>query len=147
MRRWLVLIGIVVAVGAVVGRLGWRSWQGRAVSVAAVERGRVVAAVYATGRVDSDQRATVRARVASPLDAVLVGPGQVVASGEVVARQDPVALRLAGERPSKLRFRETRPSRRTTQWRSHNRPGPARDAAPRSLGGGGEKGPQPGRLT
>jgi len=98
MRRWLILIGIILVVGVVVGRLGWRSWQGRAVSIAAVGRGRVVAAVYATGRVDSDQRATVCARVAAPLDAVLVGPGQVVASGEVVARQDSAALRLASER-------------------------------------------------
>jgi membrane fusion protein (multidrug efflux system) len=98
MRRWLVLVAIVLVMGGVLGRLVWKGWRGREVSLATVESGRVVTAVYATGRVDSDQRATLRARVAAPLKAVLVGAGQRVREGEVVARQDDAALRLATER-------------------------------------------------
>jgi RND family efflux transporter MFP subunit len=98
MRRWLVLGGILVVMAGVLGRVLWRSWRGREVRVAAVAAGRIVAAVYATGHVDSDQRATLRARVAAPLAAVLVGAGEPVREGEVVARQDDAALRLAAER-------------------------------------------------
>ena len=98
MRRWLVLVGLVLVIGAVLGRVLWRSWRGREVTLVSVGSGRVVTAVYATGRVDSDQRATLRARVAAPLAAVLVGGGQPVREGEVVARQDDAALRLGIER-------------------------------------------------
>jgi RND family efflux transporter MFP subunit len=98
MRRWLVLVAIVLVMGGVLGRVLWRTWRGREVSLATVGSGRVVTAVYATGRVDSDQRATLRARVAAPLKAVLVGAGQRVHEGEVVARQDDAELRLATER-------------------------------------------------
>src|SRR5512136_238310 len=98
MRRWLVLVVLVLVMSAVLGKVLWKSWRGREVSLATIESGRVVTAVYATGRVDSDQRATLRARVAAPLAAVLVGAGQPVKEGEVVARQDDAALRLATER-------------------------------------------------
>jgi RND family efflux transporter MFP subunit len=98
MRRWLVLVALLAVMGAVLGRVLWRSWRGREVTLASVGSGRVVTAVYATGRVDSDQRATLRARVAAPLAAVLVGAGQRVTEGQVVARQDDAALRLATER-------------------------------------------------
>jgi RND family efflux transporter MFP subunit len=98
MRRWLVLVAIVLVMGGVLGRLVWKAWRGRDVTLASVESGRVVTAVYATGRVDSDQRATLRARVAAPLKAVLVGAGQRVRKGELVARQDDAELRLATER-------------------------------------------------
>jgi RND family efflux transporter MFP subunit len=98
MRRWLVLVALVLVMGGVLGRVLWRSWRGRDVTLVSVGSGRVVTAVYATGRVDSDQRATMRARVAAPLAVVLVGAGQPVREGEVVARQDDAALRLATER-------------------------------------------------
>ncbi len=98
MRRWLVLIVIAAVMGGVLGRAAWRSWRGREVTVAAIGTGRVVAAVYATGRVDCDDRATLRARVAAPLTELLVGSGQAVDAGEVVARQDASALRLATEK-------------------------------------------------
>ncbi len=98
MRRWLVLVALVVVMGGALGRVLWRSWRGKAVSLVAVSSGRVVTAVYATGRVDSDQRATLRARVAAPLAQVLVGAGQKVREGELVARQDDTALRLAADR-------------------------------------------------
>ena len=98
MRRWLVLIVLIAIAAIVLGRLFWAWYRGVPVSLAEVTRGRVVAAVYATGRVDSDERATVRARVAAPLAALLVGPGQGVRAGDIVARQDDAALRLARER-------------------------------------------------
>jgi RND family efflux transporter MFP subunit len=98
MRRWLVLAALVAVMGGVLGRVLWSSWKGKTVAVVAVETGRVVTAVYATGRVDSDQRATLRARVAAPLAELLVGAGQTVRAGEIVARQDDTAMRLAAER-------------------------------------------------
>src|SRR5512136_429132 len=98
MRRWLVLVVLVLVMGAVLGRVLWKSWRGREITLVSVASGRVVTAVYATGRVDSDRRATMRARVAAPLAVVLVGAGQPVREGEVVARQDDAALRLATER-------------------------------------------------
>jgi len=98
MRRWLVLILLLAIAGVVLGRLFLKSWRGTDVTLAHVERGRVIAAVYATGRVDTDRRATVRVRVAAPLDTLSVGPGEVVGAGQVVARQSSAALHLATER-------------------------------------------------
>lgn len=98
MRRWIVVFVLLAAVGTVLGRVVWKTVRGTEVSLAPVTQGRVVAAVYATGRVDTDRRATVRARVAAPLVEVLVGPGEEVAAGQVVARLDPAATRLAVER-------------------------------------------------
>jgi len=97
-RRWVVLLLLAGAAVAVIGRMAWRSWRGMEVILVAVERGRVVAAVYATGRVDTDERAVIRARVAAPLEAVLVGAGETVVRGQLVARQDRAPVRLAVER-------------------------------------------------
>jgi HlyD family secretion protein len=93
-RRWIVLVVLLLVAGAVLGRVMWQTVRGAEVSLAAVSRGRVVAAVYATGRVDTDRRATVRARLTSPLSEMLVGPGQSVVAGEVVARQDVASVAL-----------------------------------------------------
>ncbi len=95
MRRWLVLLLILAALGSVVGRVVWQRLRGVEVSVVAVTRGRVVEAVYATGRLDTDQRATVRARRSGPLVALLVGPGERVTAGQLLARQDDAEARLA----------------------------------------------------
>ncbi len=94
----MVLLAIVAVAGWVLGRMAWRWWQGVEVTEVEAEVGRVVAAVYATGRVDTDRRATLRARVTAPLEELLVGAGETVAAGQVVARQDGAALRLARER-------------------------------------------------
>lgn len=98
MRRWMVLLIIVAAALWVLGRLAVRQWRGVEVREATVATGRVVAAVYATGRVDTDRRATLRARVTAPLAELLVGAGEEVREGQVVARQDGQVLRLARER-------------------------------------------------
>ncbi len=98
MRRWMVLVGLVAVAISVLGRVVARQLRGVEVSEAVVERGRVVAAVYATGRLDTDRRATLRVRVAAPLAALLVGPGEEVREGQVVARQDEEVMRLARAR-------------------------------------------------
>ena len=97
----MVLAAIALIMAGVLGRLLWKTYRGREVETVAVARGRVVAAVYATGRVDSDERATLRARVAAPLAALLVGSGQAVKRGEVVARQDATALQMACDRATR----------------------------------------------
>ncbi len=101
MKRWMVLLFLLALAGAVLGRVVWRGVRGVDVGLVEVNVGRVVAAVYATGRVDTDQRATVRARVAAPLASLLVGAGEEVKAGEEVARQDVAALRLASERATR----------------------------------------------
>lgn len=98
MRRWIVLVLLVLAAGGVLGRVMWRNVRGVEVTLAEASRGRVVAAVYATGRVDTDRRVTVRARLTAPLAEVLVGPGQSVLAGQVVARQDVASVALGVER-------------------------------------------------
>lgn len=98
MRRWMVLLGIVLVAGGVLARVLWRAQRGIDVSVAALKRGRVVEAVYATGRVDSERRATVRARTTGLLQELTVGPGQRVEQGERVGKLDDAALRIARER-------------------------------------------------
>jgi len=101
MRRWMVLFLLLALAGAVLGRVMWRSIRGIEVNLAEVSVARVVAAVYATGRIDTDQRATVRSRVAAPLASLRVGPGEAVKAGDEVARQDAAALRLAAERAAR----------------------------------------------
>lgn len=88
MRRWFVwaFLGLVMVV--ILGRFFWQRWRGVAVVLTAVEAGRVVEAVYATGWVDSDQRAIVRARRTGILLRLEVGPGDEVKQGQVVARQE-----------------------------------------------------------
>jgi HlyD family secretion protein len=98
MKRWIVLGVILIAMGAVLGNLWWTLRRGAEVTLAPVTTGRVVSAVYATGRVDTDRRATVRARVTAPLAALEVGPGQPVREGEILGRQDERELALAVER-------------------------------------------------
>lgn len=98
MKRWIVLGIILVAMGAVLGNL-WRArLRGTEVALAPVTAGRVVSAVYATGRVDTDRRATVRARIAAPLASLDVGPGQTVTEGQMLGRQDDRELALGVER-------------------------------------------------
>jgi RND family efflux transporter MFP subunit len=94
----MVLLVIVAVAGWVLGRMALRWWRGVEVTEVEATVGRVVAAVYATGRVDTDRRATLRARVAAPLEELLVGAGEAVTAGQVVARQDGEVLRLARER-------------------------------------------------
>jgi RND family efflux transporter MFP subunit len=91
----MVLFVLLALAGVVIGRVVWRGMRGLDVTTTELGVGRVVAAVYATGRVDTDQRATVRARVAAPLATLLVGSGEPVAAGVEVARQDAAALRHA----------------------------------------------------
>lgn len=98
MKRWMVVLGIVLVAGGVIGRVWRQSRLGPEVSLAELGRGRVVEAVYATGRVDSERRATVRARTAGVLEELHIGPAQPVARGQRVGRLDAAALRIHRER-------------------------------------------------
>lgn len=98
MKRWIVLGIILIAMGAVLGNLWLARQRGAEVTLAPVTTGRVVSAVYATGRVDTDRRATVRARITAPLASLEVGPGEPVRNGQVLGRQDERELALAVER-------------------------------------------------
>lgn len=95
MRRWLVLLLILAALAGVGGRVVWKRLRGVEATLVTVARGRVVEAIYATGRLDTDQRATVRARRSGPLNALFVGPGEAVTAGQLLARQDDAEVRLA----------------------------------------------------
>lgn len=88
MRRGIVLLVLFATFGFVVLRSVSARLSPPAVQLAPVTRGTVVEAVYATGRVDTDQRATVRSRLAAPLLAVFVSPGEAVQSGQVLAVVD-----------------------------------------------------------
>ena len=68
MKRWIVLGIILIGDRARCWETsGVRGMRGTEVTLAPVTTGRVVSAVYATGRVDTDRRATVRARITAPL--------------------------------------------------------------------------------
>lgn len=88
MRRGVVLVILFAAFGFVALRLLSSQMAPAAVKLTPVTRGTVVEAVYATGRVDTDQRATVRSRLAAPLLSVLVGPGEAVDRGQLLAILD-----------------------------------------------------------
>ncbi|MCS7183043.1 MAG: efflux RND transporter periplasmic adaptor subunit [Thermoanaerobaculum sp.] len=100
MQRKVVVALILTASAVALGGVIHARLQGVKVQLVPVTRGTVVEAVYATGRVDSDRRATVRARRPGPLLRVLVGPGEAVQEGQVVALQDPreAELQLAQRR-------------------------------------------------
>lgn len=98
MRRWMVVAVLLVAGGYVLSRSLWQQVRGVNVGLVSVSRGRLVEAVYATGRVDSDQRATVRARRRGPLKALLVSLGEPVKAGQLLALQDDTEARLEVER-------------------------------------------------
>ncbi len=101
MRRGFVLVILLLAFGFVTARLLTLRMARPAVTLVPVTRGTVVEAVYATGRVDCDQRATVRARLAAPLLQVLVGPGEEVRSGQVLAILDSREVTLEVARTEK----------------------------------------------
>lgn len=88
MRRSVVVLVLLLAIGTVVFRFAVSKLSPRPVAMATVSRGRVVEAIYGTGRVDCDQRATVRARITAPLAELLVGPGEEVRRGQIIGRQE-----------------------------------------------------------
>ncbi len=101
MKRFVVVVLLLLAMGAVLGRVYWSRARGPEVTLGEVTRGRVVEAVYATGRIDSDRRTTVRARLTGTLAALRVGAGSPVRAGEVVGEQDPTEQRLTAERAAR----------------------------------------------
>lgn len=101
MKRSLVWILLLSITGVVFGNFLRDRWRGQPVELTRVSKGRLVEAIYATGRVDTDRRATVRARRRGPLQQLLVGPGAPVAAGQLVAVQDNTEAQLELERARK----------------------------------------------
>lgn len=101
MKRWPVWLLLLTITAVVFANLFWTRWRGRPVELTRVTKGRLVEAIYATGRVDTDSRATVRARRRGPLQRLLVGPGAPVAAGQLVAVQDNTEAQLEVERARK----------------------------------------------
>ncbi|MGQ9496598.1 MAG: efflux RND transporter periplasmic adaptor subunit [Thermoanaerobaculaceae bacterium] len=94
MRRAWVMALLVTAFGVLVFLLTWPRWRGVPVREEVVTRGDVVEAIYATGRVDSDRKVTVRGRRTAPLEKLLVGVGETVTQGQLLAIQDAREARL-----------------------------------------------------
>lgn len=97
MRRGLVIALLVAVFGLATWQVLKSFFAPPVVKLVPVTNGVLVEAIYATGRVATDRLATVRARFAAPLESMLVGPGESVKRGQVVAVQDnrEVLLELA----------------------------------------------------
>ena len=83
MRRALIAGGIVVLVVVAIVVLASLP---RAVTVAAVTRGRALQAVYATGMVEADPRVELKARLAGTIRDLAVREGARVSKGQLLAR-------------------------------------------------------------
>jgi HlyD family secretion protein len=102
MRR-LIWIGLIVAL-VVGGILVWRDWRAQQadestanLQTAIVERGDVQVTVRATGQVAAEQQAGVSFATAGTVAEVLVEAGDDVGAGQVLARLDGEAQRIAVE--------------------------------------------------
>ena len=83
--RWIALAIVVVAL---VSFGAYKVGAPRQIKCARVRRGTSVSAVYATGVVQPVDRVNLGARIAGPIEAILVHEGDVVKKGDVVARID-----------------------------------------------------------
>jgi RND family efflux transporter MFP subunit len=101
MRKWAILGFLILVTVVLFARFFWASWRGEEVALSPVTKGKVVEAIYATGKIDTDLRATVRARRPGPLKSLLVGLGEPVNVGQVVAEQEDTEGRLALQRARK----------------------------------------------
>lgn len=82
-KRWLA-VPLALAVG---GLVAYRATRPVPVTVAAVTRGTAVDAVYATGTVEAEERADVKARTTGSVE-LLVREGARVKKGDLLARID-----------------------------------------------------------
>jgi RND family efflux transporter MFP subunit len=82
-------------VAAVAALLFWRLADGRTVEVAAPTRGLAVAAVYATGTVESSVTVRIAPQIAGRIVELMADEGQTVAAGATLARLDDADLRAA----------------------------------------------------
>lgn len=107
--RWI-RGAVLVLVGLVALRLGWRALVPPAVPVLEVTRGPLVQTVVATGRVRADTRARLGAQVSGTVTRVLVREGDTVRAGQLLVELDPseqaAALRQA--RANLQQIREVR---------------------------------------
>ncbi len=91
MKKWLIIIGILVALGAI-GYLGFRYFQTRqqanaisSLQTVAAAHGNLIATVGATGAVRSDQTGLILWQTTGVVDNVYVQLGQQVTAGEKLA--------------------------------------------------------------
>jgi len=107
--RWI-RGAVLVLVGLVALRLGWRALVPPAVPVLEVTRGPLVQTVVTTGRVRADTRARLGAQVSGTVTRVLVREGDTVRAGQLLVELDPseqaAALRQA--RANLQQIREVR---------------------------------------
>ncbi|HEX6362002.1 MAG TPA: efflux RND transporter periplasmic adaptor subunit [Albitalea sp.] len=111
-RRTLILLALI-AVGAAAAGIAWRQWPA-SVDTAAVTRGPVVEAVYATGTVEPSVMVPLAPRAGGRLAAVLVDEGAQVRRGQVLARIESADLdqtvqeMLAREQLARAQYERTR---------------------------------------
>ncbi len=94
MKRRTIAVGLV----ALLAIFGLAMGAPKRVSVAYVVRGKAVNAVYATGTVEAEDRASVKAKVAGSVKALLVREGERVEKGALLARVENTTITHALER-------------------------------------------------
>jgi len=78
----------VVALTTVVGSIAWSKSKPHPVVAVAVERGKAIEAVYATGTVEAEERRIVKARAGGLLVELHVREGDAVKAGQLLGRID-----------------------------------------------------------
>jgi len=90
-RRWPFFLAMPLIGGSI---LTWRLTRPVEVLAARVVRGTAVEAVYATGTVEAVDRVEVKARIAGPVDLLVVREGDDVRAGQLLARIDAPTLAI-----------------------------------------------------
>jgi HlyD family secretion protein len=93
--KWKAL-GFVIVIGG--GALAYAELRRAEVVVTPVVRGRAIDAVYATGTVEAEDRATVKAKLAGSILECLVREGDAVKKGDLLARIDNPGVTFALQR-------------------------------------------------
>ncbi|HQD83104.1 MAG TPA: biotin/lipoyl-binding protein, partial [Quisquiliibacterium sp.] len=107
-RRWLLVVGVLVAAAAAAFVLVPRS---TAVDVVSVRRGPLTQTVVATGRVATPARIAVASQLAARIEQVTVREGAAVQAGQVLVRlrsdeaESALNAALAAEREARGRIR------------------------------------------
>lgn len=96
MRNTLLVLAALALGG--IGVVLYLKWAPVPVQVVVVQEGPAIFSVYASGTVESQQRAVLRNRIAGSVKEIRVKEGQLVKAGEFLATIDSTALRFDLER-------------------------------------------------